>query len=38
MAYKTGFMVLRKFRHDSKLDFTFRNPNRPPNHMHKKIW
>jgi len=27
MAYKTGFMVLRKFRHDNKLDFTFRNPN-----------
>ena len=27
MTYRTGFMVQRKFRHDIKLDFPFRNPN-----------
>ena len=27
MAYTTGFMVLKNFRHDSKLDFPFTKPN-----------
>jgi hypothetical protein len=28
MAYKAGYMAVRKFRYDSKLGFPFRNPNK----------